>query len=88
MNIMRLTLIKRQREEALVFAFETKGYVTKATRKKYLKELKRHNNDTFAIAVGRDGFGFKEKIHYKKDGQNLPDISREPAQPKVAQRDF
>lgn len=56
MGIMRKTLIQRLRSELSVPVWETRGYITKATREKKLCLLKSHINDALAISHGPGGF--------------------------------
>ena len=56
MGIMRNTLMQRLRKELQIPVWETKGYVTKYTRKELLKLPKTHVNDALAIAAGKAGF--------------------------------
>lgn len=55
MGIMRDTLIQHLRKELDIPVWETRGYVTKYTRKELLKLPKSHVNDALAIAAGRHG---------------------------------
>lgn len=55
MGIMRNTLIQRLRDELDITIWETKGYVTKYTRKELLQLPKGHTTDALAIALGRHG---------------------------------
>lgn len=56
MGIMRNTLMQRLRKELQIPVWETKGYVTKYTRKELLKLPKSHVNDALAITAGKAGF--------------------------------
>lgn len=54
--IMRMTLLRRLREQLPVPVVETRGYITKATRENLLVLPKSHTNDALAIAHGPQGF--------------------------------
>lgn len=56
MGIMRMTLLRRLREQLPVPVVETRGYITKATRENLLVLPKSHTNDALAIAHGPQGF--------------------------------
>lgn len=56
MGIMRMTLLRRLREQLPVPVVETRGYITKATRENLLVLPKSHANDALAIAHGPQGF--------------------------------
>lgn len=60
MGIMRKTLISKLRKELGVPVWETRGYITKATRERLLRLQKSHTNDALAIAQGRGGFGISD----------------------------
>jgi len=63
MGIMRKTLMDRLRRELNIPVWETKGYVTKYTRKELLHLPKGHSTDALAIALGRHGANTAEKAH-------------------------
>lgn len=56
MGIMRKTLIQRLRSELSIPVWETRGYITKASREKKLRLPKSHINDALAISHGAGGF--------------------------------
>lgn len=69
MGIMRNTLMQRLRKELQIPVWETKGYVTKYTRKELLKLPKSHANDALAIAAGNAGFRVGMYHCFKRSGR-------------------
>ncbi len=88
MGIMRMTLLRRLREQLPVHVVETRGYITKATRENLLVLPKSHTNDALAIAHGPQGFSRAEYLpNIRQADQTLHHPPCETSQPSAAQGD-